>query len=75
MSFMYKSIGAKHSNKQLSQNNQYVSYAFCRWGGSMGVNKKTPVSELTRAHIHSNSLWHKSVVSVKSCSHVFSMDR
>ena len=27
MSFMYKSMGAKHSNWQLSQNNQYVSYA------------------------------------------------
>ena len=27
MSFMYKPMGAKHSNWKLSQNNQYVSYA------------------------------------------------
>ena len=33
MSFMYKSMGAKHSNWQLSQNNQYVSYALLSWGG------------------------------------------
>ena len=37
MSFMYKSIGAKHSNWQLSQNNQYVSYALLSLGGS-GTN-------------------------------------
>ena len=33
MSFMYKSMGAKHSNWQLSQNNQYVSYALLSLGG------------------------------------------
>ena len=33
MSFMYKSMGAKHSNWQLSQNNQSVSYALLSWGG------------------------------------------
>ena len=32
MSFMYKSMGAKHSNWQLSQNNQFVSYALLSWG-------------------------------------------
>ena len=35
MSFMYKSMGAKHSNWQLSQNNQYVSYALLLLGGSI----------------------------------------
>ena len=30
---MYKSIGAKHNNWQLSQNNQYVSYALLSLGG------------------------------------------
>ena len=30
---MYKSIGAKHRNWQLSQNNQYVSYALFVVGG------------------------------------------
>ena len=29
---MYKSMGAKHSNWQLSQNNQYVSYALLSLG-------------------------------------------
>ena len=33
MSFMYKSMGAKHSNWQLSRNNQYVSYALLSLGG------------------------------------------
>ena len=32
---MYKSMGAKQSNWQLSQNNQYVSYALLSWGGSI----------------------------------------
>ena len=32
MSFMYKSMGAQHSNWQLSQNNQYDSYAFLSLG-------------------------------------------
>ena len=32
MSFMCKSMGAKHSNWQLSQNNQYVSYALLSLG-------------------------------------------
>ena len=35
MSFMYESIGAKHSNWQLSQNNQDVSYALLSLGGSV----------------------------------------
>ena len=30
---MYKSMGAKHSNWQLSQNNKYVSYALLSLGG------------------------------------------
>ena len=38
MSFMYKSLGAKHSNWQLSQNNQYVSYALLSLGGSIVDN-------------------------------------
>ena len=33
ISFMYKSMGAKHSNWQFSQNNQYVSYALLSLGG------------------------------------------
>ena len=33
MSFKYKSVGAKHNKWQLSQNNQYVSYALLSWGG------------------------------------------
>ena len=37
---MYKSMGAKHSNWQLSQNNQYVSYALLSLGGSTVLNKK-----------------------------------
>ena len=32
---MYKSMGAKHSNWQLSQNNQYVSYTLLSLGGSI----------------------------------------
>ena len=32
MNFMYKSMGAKHINWQLSQNNQYVSYALLSLG-------------------------------------------
>ena len=36
MSFKYKSVGAKHSKWQLSQNNQYVSYALLSWGGGEG---------------------------------------
>ena len=35
MRFMYKSMGAKHSNWQLSQNNQYVSYALLSLRGSI----------------------------------------
>ena len=37
MSFIYKSMGAKHSNWKLSQNNQYVSYALLSLGGSILV--------------------------------------
>ena len=32
---MYKSMGAKHSNWHLSQNNQYVSYALLSLEGSI----------------------------------------
>ena len=35
MSIMYKSMGAKHSNWQLSQNNQYVSYALLSLGAEL----------------------------------------
>ena len=35
MSFVYKSVGAKLSNWQLSQNNQYVSNALLSFGGSI----------------------------------------
>ena len=35
MSFVYKLMGAQwHSNWQLSQYNQYVSYALLSWAGS-----------------------------------------
>ena len=40
MSFMYKSMGAKHSNWQLSQNDQYVSYALLSLGGSLVYSEK-----------------------------------
>ena len=32
---MYKPIGVRQSNWQLSQNNQYVSYALLSWMGSI----------------------------------------
>ena len=35
ISFMYKWMWAKYSNWQLSQNNQYVSYALLSLGGSI----------------------------------------
>ena len=38
MSFMYKSMGAKHSKWQLSQNNQYVSYALLSLGAEYLIN-------------------------------------
>ena len=34
MSFMYKSMEAKHSNWELFQNNQYVSYALLSLGAA-----------------------------------------
>ena len=38
MSFMYKSMGAKHSYLQLSQNNQYVIYALLSLGAVLQLN-------------------------------------
>ena len=38
MNFMYKSIGAKDSNWQLSQNNQYVSYALLSLGAVLCIH-------------------------------------
>ena len=35
MNLMYKPMGVRHSNWQLSQNNQYVSYALLSWVGSI----------------------------------------
>ena len=39
MGFMYKSMGAKHSNWHLSQNNQYVSYALLSLGALLTFNR------------------------------------
>ena len=47
MSFMFKSMGAKHSNWQLFQNNQYVSYALLSWGGQYSP-KPEPLISLKR---------------------------
>ena len=44
MSFMYKSMGAKRSKWQLSQKNQYVSYALLSLRGSIFVNISTLIS-------------------------------
>ena len=64
MSFMYKSIGAKRSNWQLSQNNQYVSYALLSLGGSIArhvIPKRVyfnlgKVTEVTKNH-EKHSRW------------------
>ena len=40
ISYMYKSMGAKHSNWQLSQNNQYVSYALLSLGVYIGLSRE-----------------------------------
>ena len=44
MSFMYKSMGAKHSNWHLSQNNQYVSYALLSLEGRVGLHENNVLS-------------------------------
>ena len=47
---MYKSMGAKHSNWQLSQNNQYVSYALLSLGGSI-VGKLPLISSVDSSSV------------------------
>ena len=59
MSFMYKSMGAKHSNWQVSRNNQYVTYALLSLGAVYNVPFFTEEENIVSFIWVSFFLWHR----------------